>query len=147
MPKTKDYIFVLWDQGFDERVATIFVTTLRDAGLLVKVVGLTVHQIRGARGLALTPDLPLDQALSLMPQVICLIIPTNFRGHKRFEIDPRIDALFERVQAQGIKVVMGQGGDGGQTRSWLPPAVQANAIVYPEIENLIEFVQGMTAWL
>ena len=65
MRKLNDYVLVLWAERFDEAAATIFVTVLREAGLRVKVVGLTPPPVSGAHGLALVPDLSLDQALPL----------------------------------------------------------------------------------
>ncbi|NJN98486.1 MAG: DJ-1/PfpI family protein [Anaerolineales bacterium] len=83
MARHRDYVFVLWADQFEEAPATIFVTELREAGLRVKVVGATPAPISGLHGLALVPDLTLDQALTLLAQVICLIIPQTGRGYLR----------------------------------------------------------------
>ncbi len=63
MPRTQDYVFVLWGDRFEEVAATIFVAELRQAGLRVKVVSLTRRRVNGGHGLALLPDLTLEEAL------------------------------------------------------------------------------------
>ena len=68
MIQNNDYIFVLWASEFEETTATIFVTELRQAGLPVKIVGLTRRISKGAHGLALVPDITLEQAIPLASQ-------------------------------------------------------------------------------
>ncbi|MCB9078360.1 MAG: DJ-1/PfpI family protein [Anaerolineaceae bacterium] len=102
------YIFVLWGNHFEEATATIFVTELREAGLRVKVVGLTPQRISGSHGLALVPDLTLDQALSLAIKVICLVIPHTSSGLNRFKNDPRLRHLFSQAFENQAKFVISQ---------------------------------------
>ncbi len=95
--KFKDYIFVLWGNGFDSLATAIFVTQLRKAGLRVKLVALSRRNIRGTQGLTLLPDMTLEQALPLIKQVSCLIIPPH-RGNKLLN-DPRIEKLIEQIDS------------------------------------------------
>ncbi|NJN97524.1 MAG: DJ-1/PfpI family protein [Anaerolineales bacterium] len=97
MTKFNDYIFVLLGHNFDERSITAVVTQLRQAGLLVKVVGLTPGQISGAHGLTLVPDLTLGKALTLASQVIGVIIPSASADSPALRNDPRLAELLERA--------------------------------------------------
>ncbi len=45
MSDYQNYVFVLWGEQFDELAAVVFVTELRDIGLCVKIVGLTLRRI------------------------------------------------------------------------------------------------------
>lgn len=145
--KTKDYVFVLWGDGFDETVATIFITELREAGLLVKVVGLTARQISGARGLALVPDLTLDQALPLASQAICLIIPTAVRRSEQLNNDPRLDQFFEQASANQAKFIAGRRYQTGLAGLELPALAKGDVIIYPELEDVVKFAREMAELL
>ena len=72
MSRTRHYMFVLWADRFDESAATVFVTEFRIAGLRTKLVSLVSHASAGAYGLALAPDLTLDQALALFEAIVAL---------------------------------------------------------------------------
>lgn len=92
------HILVLWGYNFDEAVAAIFVSKLRQAGLLVKLVGIAPPPLKGSRGLALIPDLTLDQAWRLVASVRCLIIPCAGQYLHQLKNDPRLAAFLEQVQ-------------------------------------------------
>jgi hypothetical protein len=141
MSKYRDYVFLLWGDGFDEAVATILVTELRKAGLRVKVVGLTPRQIGGAYGLALVPDLTLDQALPLASQAICLIIPSRLSWSKYLHNDPRICQLIEQANPGQTKLVVGTWDEPMQADLALPENIEENVIIYPETEDIVEFAR------
>lgn len=90
MAGNRDYIFVLWGRGFDEVAATFFVAEMRRRCLLVKVVGVGGSNWRGARGLAIVPDLLLDEALGLAAQANCVIVPCHDGYWRQLANDPRI---------------------------------------------------------
>ncbi len=144
---SKDYIFVLWGDGFDEAVATIFVTELREAGLLVRVVGLTPRKISGARGLALVPDLTLDQALPLASQAICLIVPSTSRWSERYNSDPRLHEFFRQANSNQAKFVIGSFNEIIPTSRELLTLTSENVMVYPEIENIVKFARKTAKFL
>ena len=140
MSNTQRYIFVLWGSRFDEATATIFVSELRDAGLLVKVVGLTVHQTEGERGLILVPDLTLDQALPLASKTACVIIPTTSRWEARFDSDPRFsDFCDQAVQAHARFVI--------DRPNHAEPSIaslgHAEITVYPKKEEMVMFARKL----
>jgi hypothetical protein len=141
MLKSKDYIFVLWSDGFDEMVATAFVTELREAGLLVKVVGLTLRQISGAHGLALMPDLTLDQALLLASQATCVIIPSAIGRRKQLNNDPRLRQFFEQARANQAQFITGRWYKSRPAGLELPTPVEESVMNYPETEDIVKFAR------
>jgi hypothetical protein len=147
MSKSRDYVFVLWGDRFDEAAATIFITELREAGLRVKVVGLTPRQIGGVHGLALVPDLTLDQGLTLASQAICVVIPTTVQWSERFNNDPRIAKFIAHVSSNQTRFVVGMGDETMITGLKLPASVEENIMIYPEAEDLVKFAREMAKLL
>jgi hypothetical protein len=138
---SKAYVFVLWGDGFDEAVAAIFVTQLREVGLPVRVVGLTSRQIHGNRGLALVPDMTLDEALPLADQTSCLIIPSKSRWIEQYKYDPRIRKFLQLANANNAKFVIGKLQDSTQIDLDLPELIKNKLIAYPETEDLVDFAR------
>ncbi len=147
MPKFRDYVFVFWGDKFEEVAATIFVTQLREVGLRVKIVGLTPQQINGSYGLALVPDLTLDQALPLAANAICLVIPYRARGIKRLKNDPRLREFFYQTHSNHAKFVIGQLDEVDIAYLGQFPIATDDVIVYPDIEYLVEFARELAASL
>ena len=147
MSKVQGYVFVLWGDRFREAEAAIFVTVLREAGLRVKVVGLTPYQLSGAYGLALVPDLTLGQALLLAAQTIGVIIPSPLSGLKGLQHDPRIVEFFQQAARHQARFVLGAFTQTEIAKlTWLPvPAEQIT--FYPPFENLVTFAQTLAAQL
>lgn len=148
MPHYRNYIFVLWADQFEEAPATIFVTELRQAGLRVKVVGLTPRPISGSHGLALTPDWTLDQALALAAQAVCLIIPQRAVGLQSLEHDPRLQKLVDLAAENQARLVMGplSGLDMLELKLFPLPLVD-KIMVYPEGEDLLAFARDLAGLL
>lgn len=109
---TRDYMFVLWADRFDESAATLFVTEFRIAGLRTKLVSLVSHASAGAHGLALAPDLTLDQALPLAGRAACVVIPGGAAAIRRLGDDPRLRVFLAQAQARGALFVVGLDGEG-----------------------------------
>lgn len=147
MPKSRDYVFVLWGDQFDGVAATIFVTELRKAGLRVKIVGLASRRLSGTHGLALVPDLTLDQALPLAGRAICLIIPHTSPGLKRLQNDPRLREFLSRAQANNARFVIGQLKGADLAALDLLPLAADQVRVYPHSEDLVAFAQEVAASL
>lgn len=133
------YVFVLWSEGFDEKVASVFVTELRDAGLLVKMVGLTTQHTGGSHGLILVPDLSLDQALPLASNTRCLIIPAVSGWSNRLNNDPRVHKFIEQAISNHAIFVVGQQNAILQIDLKQPILAGENVIVYPDDEHVITF--------
>lgn len=107
MAEAQDYCFVLWADRFDEVVAVVFVAELRRAGLRVKLVGLPGPSFVGVHGLALTPDLTLDEALALAERAACIVVPCDSPAMQRLTNDPRLAELLEQAEAGGAQIVAG----------------------------------------
>lgn len=146
MSKNSGYIFVLWGDKFEEVTATIFVTELRKAGFLVKVVGLNPPQIRGAYGLALIPDLMLDEALVLAARANCVVIPGTVRDINRFKNDPRLREFLHRAHANKARLVIGGLNRINVADPELFPTTD-NIVFYTVEGNLIGFIRKLAGWL
>jgi putative intracellular protease/amidase len=107
MTDIKDYCFVLWADRFDEVAAVVFVAELRRAGLRVRLVGLPGPSFVGIHGLALAPDLTLDEALDQAARLACLVAPCDASALARSANDPRLAELLERAAALDAPVLAG----------------------------------------
>jgi len=103
MARAQPTIFVLWGEHFDEAAAVLVVTTLRAAGLRVKVVGLGGRCLKGRHGLGLLADLTLDQALAQADQALCVVVPCSPPIFQRARDDPRVEEFLARVQGNEAK--------------------------------------------
>lgn len=139
------YVFVLWGSNFEEVVASIFVTECREAGLRVKLVGLTPLHISGSHGLVLVPDLTLDQALPLAGDALCVVIPYTAPGLKRLKNDPRITKFFQQAQANQARFVIGPLQEMELANE--PLFSGKELIVYPDSEELTPFVRQLAVSL
>jgi hypothetical protein len=146
MPKNRDYVFVLWNDQYEEAAATILVIELRAVGLRVKVVGLTPPPISGANGLVLTPDLSLDQALSLVSHTICVVIPCRSPSPKRLGNDPRLREFLERARANQARLIIGWSNKIDEVNEVLF-SVPERVMVYPSNEDLVEFARELAGLL
>ncbi len=125
---------VLWGAACDEAVAAIFVTGLRSAGLRVWVVGVSGRRVAGAHGLRIQPDLLPQQALALVKQVGCVVIPCAELLLARFQDDPSVDALLRSTaEAQAQFVVPA-------TCTQPVLAYTTALLIYPSVERLVPFV-------
>jgi hypothetical protein len=128
MAQQRDYMFVLWADRFDESAAAVFVTEFRIAGLRTKLVSLVGHASAGSFGLALAPDLTLDQALPLAGRAACVVIPGGAAAIRRAGADPRLRDFVAQAHARGALFVVGRDGEGALGGllggGVAPPAVQ-----------------------
>ncbi|NJN83089.1 MAG: hypothetical protein HC802_12930 [Caldilineaceae bacterium] len=100
------YIFILWGDNFEEATAVTFITELRRAGLLVKVVGLHGQSSGGRYGLVLTADLTLGEAMTLADRAICIVVPCSTATLKRVENDPRVPDFFRLARGNQARFVV-----------------------------------------
>lgn len=91
-------VLILWTEHFDEMAATAFITTLRKHGVRAKLVGAARSRLVGASGLALVPDVTLEQALTLAHTAIAVIVPGSVGSIRRLSNDPRVQDLLIRAQ-------------------------------------------------
>lgn len=141
MSQSDELIFVLWGSGFDEATATIFITELRRAGLQVKLIGLTRRRSNGAYGLALVPDLTLEEVRSTSDRTTCMIVPYTSTGNKRLRNDPRLSEFFERAHANEARFIS---GPLDQADLAMFPADIDKVIVEPGSEDLIKVARELS---
>jgi hypothetical protein len=71
-------------------------TTLRQAGLAVNLVGLRSRRVSGAHGLVIVPDTSLDRMLRDSAPILALILPGGAGYLARLRVDPRVSTLLKR---------------------------------------------------
>lgn len=105
-PASRCVIMVIAD-GFDEAEAIVILSTLRQAGVCAKSVGLTSGLIKGAHGIPVRPDFTLaDLEQALDPASIAMVIlSAGERYLSSIKTDPRVHRLLRQVVAhQGYAV-------------------------------------------
>lgn len=143
MSHTQGCAFVLWGQNFEETLATVFVTEFRKVGILVKIVGLCIQQAHGVHGLALSPDVTLDSALSQAGEAVCVIIPCGRVGFQRLENDPRISDFFRQALANEALFIMNHVNFQKLTDSIMLQVLLDHITVSPDSEYLIRTAREM----
>ncbi len=141
MRRLQSIVFVLWSSHFDEASAAIFVSELRGAGLLVKVVGLRGLYAAGRHGLALTPDLTLGQALTLACRASCVVLPCPAQGFTPLKNDPRLLDFFRQAEASQALFVLSQDALGPQGTALSDLIGLGQMVSYPPLEALVIFVR------
>lgn len=135
MNDARDHCFVLWADRFDEVAAVAFVAELRRAGLRVRLVGLPGPSFVGVHGLALTPDLTLDEALAQTAQLACLVAPCDPPALARAANDPRLAELLEQAAALDAPLFAG-------SEAWRA-VTSGRVIVYSQGVGLARQVQRL----
>ncbi len=142
--KLRQPILVLWGDGGEETVATIFVAELRAAGRLVKLVGLGGKRLVGVHGLALIPDMTLGQALAHASKAAYVIIPFTGAGLQRFATDPRLQQLCELARSNGAQFIHSNDAAArAALRTIIDTDPSCDLLTYPQGEALFEFVHGL----
>ncbi|MDO5142748.1 MAG: DJ-1/PfpI family protein [Eubacteriales bacterium] len=81
-------VYVLLAEGFEEVEALTPLDLLRRAGVEAKLVGVTGDIVRGAHGVGIQTDLPIDQAD--WSQVDMVVLPGGMPGTKNLYADARV---------------------------------------------------------
>jgi hypothetical protein len=147
MLKPKRYVFVIWSEQFEEAIASIFVTELREAGIAVKVVGLSPPNAGGAHGLVLVPDLTLEEALPLAMSVTTVILPCQVRGFRRLVDEPRLTEFLHLVRDNPVGVIIGPFPGHQRRQLHLLHPILMEAHVYPPDEQLFIYVRELASTL
>lgn len=146
MTRFENYVFVLWADRFEEVAAAIFAAEFRQAGLRVKVVGLSQQRTSGSYGLILIPDLTLEQALAWAAKACCVVIPCPFGQAGQLKIEPRLHHFFYQAQVNKAKFVIGP-DDLAPDRPDLFTLTMEDIIVYPQREHLVLFARELASSL
>lgn len=147
MTRRRNYMFVLWAERFDESAASVFVTEFRLAGLRTKLVSLVSHASAGACGLALAPDLTLDQALPLAARAACVVIPGNATAIRRLGDDPRLRDFLTQAHRCGALFVVGAGGEGALGGVLGGAIAPVDVLAFPGRPDLVEYAGRVTRQL
>lgn len=139
MTEAKDHCFVLWADRFDEVAAVVFVAELRRAGLRVRLVGLAGPGFVGSHGLALAPDLTLDEALAQTGRLACLVAPCDASALARAANDPRLAELLEAAAALDAPLYAG-------SDAWAA-AAPGRVIVYSQGQSFYRQVRRLARQL
>jgi len=89
---------VIFAEGSEELEAVSVVNILRRAGVTVTFSGLTHGSLRGSRGIVLTPDTTLDEALKLSYDMV--VLPGGQPGTNHLKADARVLQLVQKMNEQ-----------------------------------------------
>jgi len=98
---------ILLADGFEEKPVGTFLTTLREAGLSVNLVGLRTKQVSGVHGLTIVPDMSLERLLDMAHTIRAIILPDGVSHLARLRQDPRVNLLSEKVSDKVILIGLG----------------------------------------
>ena len=134
---------VFWGSSFDESAAIIFATTLRNAGICVKIVGINGLYATGQNGVTLQSDLAVSDIIAMVDQIHCIIIPCSVCSYQRLSGDPRLSKFFTEAAKRNAIFIVNTSFEFLQT--FFPAADQEeNVLTYPEQRHLLRFA-GMLA--
>ncbi len=137
---------VLWGAHCDEAAAAVFISSLRTAGLRVWVVGISGRRIAGAHGLRLQPDLTPLQALPLVAQTLCVLLPCADPWLTHLHNDPNVAALLTQAQqVQALFVI--SPALAYQAKQVPDPIHLQEAVIYPHGDGLFAFAATLAATL
>lgn len=141
--KAAPCILVLWGEYFDEVAATIFIVTLRQAGLAVRVVGVHGLLAAGRNGLLLHADIALSEVKAFIDQVTCLVLPCSQAAIKRLENEPRMHELLAGAAQNGAKMIVHDRGIIRHSVLQSLFGIDGAIVVYASDDNLQIFAQEL----
>lgn len=89
---------ILFAEGSEELEAITIVNILRRAGVTVTLAGLTSGALRGSRGVLITPDSTLDEALKHSYDMV--VLPGGQPGTSNLKTDERVLELVKTMTQQ-----------------------------------------------
>jgi len=92
-------VLVLFSAGSEELETVTVVNILRRAGINVTLAGLSAGALRGSRGIVLTPDTALEEAIGHSYDM--LVLPGGQPGTNHMKADARVLQLARQMAAQG----------------------------------------------
>lgn len=105
-------VLIILADGFEEIETIIWLSTLRQAGLCVKSVGVTTGLLSGAHGIWLMPDLTFSDLENLIKTttISLVILPGEEQSLARLEAEPRLYKLLHQVIEQQGQIVTSSEG-------------------------------------
>lgn len=89
---------ILFSDGSEELEAVTVVNILRRGGVTVTLAGLSAGALRGSRGVLLTPDATLDEALAHSYDMV--VLPGGQPGTNHLKADGRVLKLVQQMNAR-----------------------------------------------
>jgi hypothetical protein len=143
MEKSQGCVLVVLLESFNEVATTTLITTLREAGLQVKVVGMSARCVRGYHGLLIYPDLTLDEALPLATKTRGVVVPATHEILTLTQHEPRLGKLFQQA-AQSNALFVSQASTIEKLVQWKWLSGCDVAKTYTEKEDMALFAQQLT---
>ncbi len=136
-------VLVLWADYCDEIAATIFVTTLRKQGVRVKLVGAFAGRADGVSGIALLPDITLEQAIPLAGQASAVIVPGGIGALHRLDNDPRVRDLLRRAAARQALLISSTEAAPELATLLADEQISPTVVCYPDGWGMIELAHRL----
>jgi len=136
---------ILFSEGSEELEAVTLVNILRRADITVTLAGLSAGALRGSRGVLLTPDTTLDEAL--IGNYDMVVLPGGQPGTMHMKADARVLELVQRMSAQdkyvaaicaAPSVLASAGLLDGKRATCYPGALNAFSQVQLQSESVVE---------
>ena len=89
---------IIFAEGSEELEAVTVVNILRRAGVAVTLAGLSAGALRGSRGVLLTPDTTLDEALAHSYDMV--VLPGGQPGTNHLKADARVLQLVRQMNLE-----------------------------------------------
>ncbi|MEZ4614681.1 MAG: hypothetical protein R2867_04085 [Caldilineaceae bacterium] len=129
---------IFWGNRFDESAAVILATTLRDAGLRVKIVGVGGPCATGQNGITLQADILISDVPKFLAETRCIVMPCYSCGYKQLENDPRIYELFVKISSKDVILVIPE--ELTTLRSWSRMPICSKSVeTYSSSSSLLAF--------
>ncbi len=108
----QECILVIIANGFDELSTITLITSLRQAGLCVKSLGMTNGLTNGAYGICLMPDLTIANLENTARATLfrAVILPESEQCLAKLEVDPRLHYFLQRLLSQGGQIRVNSAG-------------------------------------
>jgi 4-methyl-5(b-hydroxyethyl)-thiazole monophosphate biosynthesis len=125
--------------GCEELEAVTIIDLLVRAGVEVVSAGLVPGPVKASRGVVITPDTTLDEALKR--EFDMLVLPGGLPGADHLNDDPRIQALIKKMAAEGRytaalgaapKVLLTAGVLAGKQATSYPGSLDTSTLDYRE---------------
>ena len=95
-------VLILLADGSEELEAVTIINILRRGGVTVTAAGLHGGALRGSRGIVLTPDTMLDEALKHDYDMV--VLPGGLPGTDHLKADARVSLLVQQMNSAGKDV-------------------------------------------
>ena len=118
--KNNGCAYVLWGEYFDDVLATVFASALRQAGWRTRLIGLQGVTHTGCYGNTLVADISLSTALRSTQPIVCIVAPCA-PEQLDTETDIRLVDLLQRADCEQAVFVAKPHLVGDRNRRW-PPA-------------------------